>query len=219
MGLEEGQVCVMIHSGSRGLGYQVCDDALLSLRNVPAKYGIELPDRQIGLRPGGQPRGAEVHRGHAGGGQFRLGQPAVADVAGAEVFAEVFGRSWEALQMNLVYDVAHNIAKIGGARRSRAATQEGLRASQRGHPGLSRRPSGSADACIAQIGQPVIIPGDMGRASWVLVGQPGSMEQTFGTTCHGAGRVMSRTAALKHAAGRHIEKELEATRRHRAFAE
>jgi tRNA-splicing ligase RtcB (3'-phosphate/5'-hydroxy nucleic acid ligase) len=123
-----------------------------------------------------------------------------------EIFAEFFSRTWESMQMNLVYDVAHNIAKmeeheIEGGRRMLCVHRKGAtRAFPAGHPELPQ--------CYRSIGQPVIIPGDMGRASWVLAGEPGSMERTFGTTCHGAGRVMSRTAAIQHAQGRRIDREL-----------
>ena len=110
--------------------------------------------------------------------------------------------------MNLIYDVCHNIAKleehtVDGKKKKVWVHRKGAtRAFPAGHP--------EVPAAYRAVGQPVIIPGDMGRASWVLVGQPGSMEQTFGTTCHGAGRAMSRTAAVKDAAGRRIDKELEA---------
>ena len=111
--------------------------------------------------------------------------------------------------MNLVYDVAHNIAKFE-EHDGRRQAQEASGSTARERRGRSRRATRRCRRCTSKIGQPVIIPGDMGRASWVLVGQPGSMEQTFGTTCHGAGRAMSRTAAVKDAAGRRIDKELEA---------
>src|SRR5262245_66535548 len=125
-----------------------------------------------------------------------------------EVFSEVFGRTWQDLEMNLLYDVAHNIAKleeheIDGVKKKVWVHRKGAtRAFPAGHP--------EVPAAFRAVGQPVIIPGDMGRASWILVGQPGSMAQTFGTTCHGAGRAMSRTAAIKNAHGRRIDKELEA---------
>jgi tRNA-splicing ligase RtcB len=125
-----------------------------------------------------------------------------------ESFAAVFGRRWEQLQMNLVYDVAHNIAKferhtVGGRERRVWVHRKGAtRAFPADHP--------ETPSAYRGIGQPVIIPGDMGRASWVLVGREGSMEQTFGTCCHGAGRRMSRTAAVKHAEGRRIDHELAA---------
>ena len=123
-----------------------------------------------------------------------------------EVFADVFGRSWGELQMSLVYDVCHNIAKleehtVNGVKKKVWVHRKGAtRAFPPGHP--------EVPLLYRKIGQPVIIPGDMGRASWVLVGQPGSMERTFGTTCHGAGRAMSRTQALREGAGRRIDKEL-----------
>ncbi len=208
MGLEENAICVMIHSGSRGLGYQVCDDALRALRNVPAKYGIQLPDRQLACAP------VESREGQ----QYLAAMRAAANYAWAnrqllmwqtrEVFADFFGQTWQSLKMNLVYDVAHNIAKleehtVGGKRKKVCVHRKGAtRSFPAGHPEVPDR--------YRQIGQPVIIPGDMGRTSWVLVGQPGSMERSFGTTCHGAGRVMSRTEAIRRAKGRRIDRELAA---------
>jgi len=206
LGLAEGQIAVMIHSGSRGLGYQVCDDSLRMLRGVPARYGIELPDRQLACAPV-----------HSDEGQKYLGaMRAAANFAWAnrqllmweirEAFAEFFGRRWEALQMSLIYDVAHNIAKleehtIGGKTKTVCVHRKGAtRAFPPGHP--------EVPAQYRHVGQPVIIPGDMGRASWVLVGQPGSMERAFGTCCHGAGRVLSRKAAVQQARGRRIDREL-----------
>jgi tRNA-splicing ligase RtcB len=119
----------------------------------------------------------------------------------------IFGRPWQQLQMNLIYDVCHNIAKfeehlIDGVKKKVWVHRKGAtRAFPPGHP--------EVPSMYQRIGQPVLIPGDMGRASWVLVGQPGSMAQTFGTTCHGAGRAMSRTASILNARGRRIDKELE----------
>jgi tRNA-splicing ligase RtcB len=123
-----------------------------------------------------------------------------------ETFAEVFGRPWEAMGMSLVYDVAHNIAKLedhrvnGGQKKVWVHRKGATRAFPPGHP--------ETPSLYKKIGQPVLIPGDMGRASWVLAGQPGSMERTFGTTCHGAGRVMSRHRAVREAKGRRIDEEL-----------
>jgi tRNA-splicing ligase RtcB len=123
-----------------------------------------------------------------------------------EAFADFFGRSWESLGMGLVYDVAHNIAKLeqhtidGRTRRLCVHRKGATRAFPPGHPEVPDR--------YREVGQPVIIPGDMGRASWVLAGQQGSMEQTFGSSCHGAGRVMSRKAAVRSAKGRRIDQEL-----------
>jgi tRNA-splicing ligase RtcB len=206
MGLEKDLVCVMIHSGSRGLGYQVCDDALAMLRKAPAKYGIELPDRQLACAPVHSPEGQEYLGAMRSAANFAWANRKLLMWQTREIFAEFFGRSWESLQMNLVYDVAHNIAKM---ERHRVEGKEKMLCVHR--KGATRAfPAGHAEVPerYRRIGQPVIIPGDMGRASWVLVGQPGSMEKTFGTTCHGAGRLMSRTAAVKNAQGRRIDKEL-----------
>jgi tRNA-splicing ligase RtcB len=206
MGLEEGLVCVMIHSGSRGLGYQVCDDALRALRGAPAKYGISLPDQQLVCAPTNSPEGQKYLGAMCAAANFAWCNRQLLMWQTREAFQTVFGRSWEDLQMTLVYDVAHNIAKfeehvIQGQRKRVWVHRKGAtRAFPPGHP--------EVPDMYRHIGQPVIIPGDMGRASWVLVGQAGSMEQTFGTACHGAGRIMSRTAAVKHAQGRRIDQEL-----------
>jgi len=206
MGLTEGLVCVMIHSGSRGLGYQVCDDALAMFRNTPAKYGISLPDRQLACAPIESPEGQTYLAAMRCAANFAWANRQLLMWQTREAFADFFGRSWQSLEMNLVYDVAHNIAKfeehvIDGRKLTVCVHRKGAtRAFPAGHPEVPQR--------YQQIGQPVIIPGDMGRASWVLVGQPGSMERTFGTTCHGAGRLLSRTAAIAHAKGRRIDQEL-----------
>ncbi len=191
LGLEKDMVCVMIHSGSRGLGYQVCDDALALLRKAPEKYGIELPDRQLACAPIGSPEGKRYIATMRAAANFAWCNRQLLMQQAREVFAAVFGRSWQELQMNLVYDVCHNIAKfeehdIGGRRKRVWVHRKGAtRAFPPRHP--------EVPAVYRAVGQPVIIPGDMGRASWVLVG-----------------RAMSRTAAVKEAAGRRIDKELEA---------
>jgi tRNA-splicing ligase RtcB (3'-phosphate/5'-hydroxy nucleic acid ligase) len=206
MGLEKNMVCVMIHSGSRGLGYQVCDDALAALRKAPAKYGIELPDRQLACAPVHSPEGQQYLGAMRAAANYAWANRQLLMWQTREAFADFFGQTWESLQMNLVYDVAHNIAKmeqheIEGRGRLLCVHRKGAtRAFPAGHPEVPEQ--------YRRIGQPVIIPGDMGRASWVLVGLPGSMERTFGTTCHGAGRVMSRTAAVEDAKGRRIDREL-----------
>ena len=206
IGLEEGQVCLMIHSGSRGLGYQVCDDALRMLRGAPAKYGIQLPDRQLACAPVDSPEGREYLGTMRAAANYAWANRQLLMWQAREVFAEFFGRSWESLGMNLVYDVAHNIAKIekhtvDGKPKTVCVHRKGAtRAFPPGHPEVPPR--------YRHLGQPVIIPGDMGRASWVLVGQPGSMDRAFGSTCHGAGRVMSRKAAIQNAQGRRIDREL-----------
>jgi len=206
MGLDQGQICVMIHSGSRGLGYQVCDDALRDLRKVPARYGIQLPDRQLACAPVDSPEGQAYLGAMRAAANYAWANRQLLMWQTRECFAEFFGRSWESLQMGLVYDVAHNIAKmekhtIDGVEKTVCVHRKGAtRAFPAGHPEVPEQ--------YRRIGQPVIIPGDMGRASWVLAGQPNSMRKSFGTTCHGAGRVMSRTAAIQDAKGRRIDREL-----------
>ena len=206
-GLEHNQICVMIHSGSRGLGYQVCDDALADFRKVPAKYGIELPDRQLACAPVDSPEGKKYIAAMRAAANFGFCNRQLLMQQARDAFAAVFGGTWQSLQMNLLYDVAHNIAKLethtvnGKTKKVWVHRKGATRAFPAGHP--------EVPAVYRSVGQPVIIPGDMGRASWILVGAPGSMEKTFGTTCHGAGRAMSRTAAKKDAVGRRIDKELE----------
>ena len=208
MGLQKDMVCVMIHSGSRGLGYQVCDDALRSLRKVPEKYGIELPDRQLACAPINSPEGKHYLGAMCAAANFAWCNRQLLMSLARDSFEQVFGRTWGELQMSLVYDVAHNIAKFeqhttGGQQRRVWVHRKGAtRAFPPGHP--------EVPDMYRQMGQPVLIPGDMGRASWVLAGQPGSMSRTFGTCCHGAGRAMSRTAAVKHSQGRRIDQELKA---------
>jgi tRNA-splicing ligase RtcB len=224
MGLREGQVTVLIHSGSRGLGYQVCDDYLGVFKNAPKKYGFDLPDWQLACAPVRSPEGQDYLGAMRAAANFAWCNRQLLTHQAREIFAKVFGEPWERLGMDLVYDVAHNIAKfedhdVGGGRRKQVCVHRkgATRAFPPGHPEIP--------AAYASVGQPVIIPGSMGTASWVLAGQPGSMEQSFGTTCHGAGRMMSRTAAVRLAAGRRIDKELDAlgiiarARGHKGLAE
>jgi tRNA-splicing ligase RtcB len=207
MELKENMVCVMIHSGSRGLGYQVCDDSLRKLRDAPAKYGIELPDRQLVCAPVDSPHGETYLGAMRAAANFAWCNRQLLMWQAREVFETVFGRTWQELDMQLVYDVAHNIAKLeehiisGEKKRVWVHRKGATRAFPPHHPEVPLQ--------YQSIGQPVLIPGDMGRASWVLVGQQGSMEHTFGSACHGAGRVMSRHAAIRKAHGRRIDQELQ----------
>ena len=209
MGLREGQVTVLIHSGSRGLGYQVCDDHLALFKGAPQRYGFTLPDPQLACAPVRSPEG-EAYLGamRAAANYAWCNRQLLAHQA-RTVFSKVLGRSWEALGLDMVYDVAHNIAKFedhdvgGGLSKNVCVHRKGAtRAFPPGHPEIPE--------AYRAVGQPVIIPGSMGTASWVLAGQPGSMTESFGTTCHGAGRVMSRTKAVKLAVGRRIDQELDA---------
>jgi tRNA-splicing ligase RtcB len=208
MGLREGQITVLIHSGSRGLGYQVCDDYLGVFKGAPKRYGFELPDPQLACAPVRSPEGQSYLAAMRAAANYAWCNRQLLAHQAREVFARVLKRSWESLEMDLVYDVAHNIAKFedhdvgGGCCKQVCVHRKG--ATRAFPPGHAEIPE-----AYRAIGQPVIIPGSMGTASWVLAGQPGSMEQSFGTTCHGAGRMMSRTAAVRLASGRRIDKELE----------
>ncbi len=206
MGLEKGLVCVMIHSGSRGLGYQVCDDSLKQLRDVPRKYGIELPDRQLVCAPVDSNEGRHYQGAMGAAANFAWCNRQIMTHLARQAFESVFDLRPPQLGMRLIYDVAHNIAKmepydVGGRSKQLCVHRKG--ATRAFPPGHAEVP-----AKYRHIGQPVLIPGDMGRASWVLVGQQGSMTDTFGSSCHGAGRVMSRTAAVRSAKGRSIRQEL-----------
>ena len=205
-GLVEGQITLMIHSGSRGLGYQVCEDSLKDLRQAPQKYGIDLPDRQLVCAPVESPEGQRYLGAMQAAANFACANRQIMAHLAREAFSDIFRQPPELLGMRQVYDVAHNIAKIethavdGKPRRLCVHRKGATRAFPAGHPEVPRP--------YQHVGQPVLVPGDMGRSSWVLVGAPAAMEQTFGSCCHGAGRVMSRGAAIRAAKGRSIEKEL-----------
>ncbi len=206
MGLVEGNLAVMIHSGSRGLGYQVCEDALQELQHTPRKYGIELPDKQLVCAPIDSKEGKTYLGAMRAAANFAWCNRQIMTHLAREAFSNVLGLPAEKLGMSLVYDVAHNIAKmepydVDGKTCQLCVHRKGAtRAFPPGHPELPDRYRG--------IGQPVLVPGDMGRASYVLTGQAGSMEHTFGSSCHGAGRRMSRGAAIRASKGRNIKREL-----------
>ena len=208
LGLRKGNVTVMIHSGSRGLGYQVCDDAIKRLRSAPGRYGIQLPDRQLVCAPVDSPEGQQYLAAMRAAANFAWCNRQLLAGQVRKTLSRFFGRSAEDLGLRQVYDVAHNIAKIethtvAGQRRRLCVHRKGAtRAFGPGHEELPQ--------AYRPLGQPVLIPGDMGTASYVLLGTERAMEQTFGSTCHGAGRVLSRTAAIQHARGRRIDKELAA---------
>ena len=205
LGLRLGHMVFMIHSGSRGLGHQVCEDALKVMRNAPGKYGIELPDRQLVCAPADSPEGRQYLGAMRAAANFAWCNRQLLATQARQTLERFFGRS---LQLRQVYDVAHNIAKfethaVEGRKVKLCVHRKGAtRAFPPGHRELP-------DALRA-IGQPVLIPGDMGTASYVLLGTQGAMEQSFGSSCHGAGRVLSRKAAIERARGRRIDKELAA---------
>ncbi|MFW6146214.1 MAG: RtcB family protein [Planctomycetota bacterium] len=208
LGVSEGGVTVMIHSGSRGLGYQVCDDALRRLRNVPAKYGYTLPDRQLVCAPVDSPEGREYLGAMRAAANFAWCNRQLLATQARATFERFFVASADALDMRQIYDVAHNVAKVethtvGGQRRRLCVHRKGAtRAFGPNHPELPE--------AYRDLGQPVIIPGDMGTASYLLLGTATAMEQSWGSTCHGAGRMLSRKAAVRAAQGRRIDQELRA---------
>jgi tRNA-splicing ligase RtcB len=204
-GLALDQMTVLVHSGSRGLGYQVCDDFLKRMLNAARKYGIELPDRQLACAPleSGEARSYLGAMNAAANYAFANRQMMGHRVR--EVCGRIFGRRALELGLRLVYDVAHNIAKleeheVAGRRQRLCVHRKGAtRAFPPGHPELP--------AVYRGTGQPVLIPGDMGRYSYVVAGTEGAYRETFGSTCHGAGRQMSRTAARHQARGRELKRE------------
>jgi tRNA-splicing ligase RtcB len=206
-GVGVGQVVVMIHSGSRGFGHQVCTDHVARMASVAARHGIELPDRQLACAPLGSPEAREYLAAMACACNFAFAnrQMMMHEVRGA--FEQVFRASWERLGVQLVYDVAHNIAKrevhvVGGRERAVRVHRKGAtRAFGPGSPDVPPE--------YRAVGQPVIIPGDMGTESWLLAGTETAMDRTFGSTCHGAGRLLSRHAARKLRSGADVRRELE----------
>lgn len=206
MGLRKNQVTVMIHTGSRGFGHQICDDYVRVMLQAAKKYGIELPDKELACVPFRSREGQQYFSAMKGAANYAWANRQCLMHWTREVFLKLFKLSPKDLGMKVVYDVAHNIAKeefhlIDGVRRKLIVHRKGAtRAFPKGHPELPE--------CYKEIGQPVIIPGDMGRVSFVLVGLEKAMQETFGSTCHGAGRLLSRNQAIKQAKGRSIKQEL-----------
>ncbi|MFY9588774.1 MAG: RtcB family protein, partial [Actinomycetota bacterium] len=200
--LFDGGVCVMLHTGSRGLGHQVCTDELKIFDKLMRRSGIEVPDRQLACGPVGSPEAERYFGAMAAAANFaRANRHALAH--GIRVtFEDVLGRDAEAMGMRLVYDVAHNLAKIerytiDGRERTLCVHRKGAtRAFGPGHPELVDR--------YRPVGQPVIVPGSMGTASYVLVGTDAGRDKAFWSTCHGAGRAMSRTQAKKRMPGQQV---------------
>lgn len=207
LGLEEGRVTVFIHSGSRGLGYQVCDDYLDVMLKAANRYGIELPDRQLVCAPLDSPEAGRYLGAMRAAANFAFANRQMMGHRVREAFEAVFGQSAADLGMGLVYDVAHNIAKferhqVGGKEKTLCVHRKGAtRAFPPRHPELGQ--------AYRDLGQPVFIPGDMGRYSYVLLGTEGAYAETFGSTCHGAGRRMSRRQAKKQSRSRNLREEFD----------
>lgn len=207
LGLFMGQVTVMIHTGSRGFGHQVCTDFLEVMERAARKYGIELADKELACAPFNSPEAQDYLAAMRAAANYAWANRQCLMHWTREAFISFFGSSPRQLGMTLVYDVAHNIAKVeehevGGRKRKVVVHRKGsTRAFPPGHPELPEM--------YRPIGQPVLIPGDMGRASYVLLGTDQAMRETFGSACHGAGRVLSRHQAIKRAKGRSISREME----------
>jgi tRNA-splicing ligase RtcB (3'-phosphate/5'-hydroxy nucleic acid ligase) len=207
-GLAPGRVTVMIHSGSRGLGHQVATEHIQVMLRAVERYSIALPDRQLCCAPLASPEGRRYLAAMAAAANFAFANRQVMTHWARESFAAVLERPAAELGMDVVYDVCHNIAKIetfaapgGGTRRACVHRKGATRAYPPGHPEVPAR--------YREVGQPVLIPGDMGRYSFVLAGADRAYEQTFGSACHGAGRRLSRKAAKKAAKGRKLVAEME----------
>jgi tRNA-splicing ligase RtcB len=201
-GLRQGQVTVLIHSGSRGLGHQVCTDFVKRMDARLGHYGIELPDRQLSCAPIGSAEGRDYLRAMAAAANFAWANRAALAHRVRESVSSVLGGE-VATGTRTVYDVAHNVAKLEehGGRTVCVHRKGATRAFPPGHDEIPQE--------YRSVGQPVFIPGSMGTASFVLAGRPGAMERSFGTTCHGAGRRMSRTAVRKAVDGGELRRRLE----------
>jgi tRNA-splicing ligase RtcB len=209
MGIERiGQVLLLIHTGSRGLGHQVCDDYLRIMEEAVRRYDINLPDRQLACAPVESEEGKDYFAAMACAANYAWANRQCIAHWARESFVKVFGKSLEELGMQQVYDVAHNIAKIeehtvDNQKLTVCVHRKGAtRAFPAGHKDIPQR--------YKEVGQPVLIPGDMGRCSYVAVGTDRAMVETFGSTCHGAGRVQSRGAAKRSLRGVDVASELRA---------
>jgi tRNA-splicing ligase RtcB len=206
-GLFEGQIAVQIHCGSRGFGHQVCDDYVKSLQSAVHKYNIVLPDRELVCAPLDSPEGRAYYGAMACAVNYAFVNRQVLAIGVREAFERILAGKVKDFDLFQVYDVCHNIAKfeeheVDGRRMRLCVHRKG--ATRAFGPGRAEVPADYRD-----VGQPVLVPGSMGTESYVLVGTQKAMELTFGSTCHGAGRVMSRSRARKKIYGAELKKELE----------
>jgi len=205
MSIQEGDVCIMIHSGSRGIGHQACTDHVKKIDGLMRGLEIDVPDRQLACVPLEHPAAESYLGAMAAAGNFAKANRQVLTDAAREAFAFVFKGSARELGMSVVYDISHNLAKmekhnIDGKERLVCVHRKGAtRAFGPGHPELPDR--------YRDIGQPVVVPGSMGTASYLLVGS--ASPRSFASTCHGAGRAMSRTQAKKQMSGEELKRQLE----------
>jgi tRNA-splicing ligase RtcB len=202
-----GQVLVLIHTGSRGFGHQICTDHLRIMEQAVSKYGIKLPDRQLACAPIESKEGQDYLAAMACAANYAWANRQCIAHWTRESFSKIFGKSPDKLGMGQIYDVAHNIAKIEehaiDGRKARVCVHRkgATRAFPAGHEDTPKR--------YKEVGQPVLVPGDMGRCSFVAVGTERAMKESFGSTCHGAGRMLSRGAARRGIRGADVIRELE----------
>ena len=206
MGLKKDQITIMIHSGSRGLGHQICSDYIRVMQQAAEKYGIKLKDRQLACAPLSSPEGKRYYGAMICAINYAMVNRHCLAHWVSEALERFFGKSQEKLGISTVYDVSHNIAKIeehninGKVDKVCVHRKGATRAYPPGHKDIPER--------YKSIGQPVIIPGDMGRYSFILLGTEEAMSESFGSTCHGAGRLMSRSKAKKIIQGSELKREL-----------
>ncbi len=209
MGLDEGNLVLQIHCGSRGFGHQICSDYVDEFQGAVKRYGIHLPDRELVCAPLNSPEGKNYLAAMRCAANYAFANRQVLAHNARKAFEEVFAGKTKHWQLHQVYDIAHNMGKIethtiAGKELTVCVHRKGAtRAFGPGAPGLPEE--------YREIGQPVLVPGSMGTASWVLVGTEASMQRTFGSSCHGAGRVMSRAKARKEVRGDKLRQELEAS--------
>ncbi len=207
MGLQEGCLVVQIHCGSRGFGHQICSDYVAEFQTAVKRYGIKIPDRELVCAPLNSPEGQDYLAAMRCAANYAFANRQILAYNARKSFEEVLAGKVSNWHLHQVYDIAHNMGKIethlieGKAIKVCVHRKGATRAFGPGAPGLP--------AEYQKIGQPVLVPGSMGTASWVLVGTQTSMERSFGSSCHGAGRVMSRQKAKKSVRGEHLRQELE----------
>ena len=205
-GLAEGTICIWIHSGSRALGHQVCTDAVRELQAAAKRYGIQLPDRELACAPFDSPEGQRYFAAMASAANFAWANRQMMTHLARQACERILAGKVGDCRLRLLYDVAHNIAKIEehtveGQRLKLCVHRKGAtRAFGPGHPAVPE--------AYRDLGQPVLIPGSMGSASYVLVGTEQAMQESFGSTCHGAGRVLSRHAARRQTSGQELQQEM-----------
>jgi len=201
-GLFKDQITVLVHTGSRGLGYQICDDYIRYLQQAVQKYGIWLPDRQLVCAPIDSPEGKRYFQAMAAAANYAWANRQIITHWVRETIMHVLNKSAKEIGLEQIYDVAHNIGKFEeyNGKKYVVHRKGATRAFPKGFPGIPQ--------AYKDVGQPVLVPGSMGTASYVLVGTEKAVEETWGSTCHGAGRVSSRSAILKSVRGEELAKEL-----------